>query len=229
MTILPPARQTIRRGRNRYRIVVVAFLSLAVVGYAAATYLGFDPSDSKVGIRPDVPWHFPLLMAHILTASVALALGPMQFVRRVRRHRRTHRYIGRVYLFVGVFPASIAGVVLAVLTMASPVAAAGLAVGDILWLVTAVAGYRAARAHRYRDHGEWMIRNFALTFAAVTFRAWLGLLILVQLPLLGSVYDGDFQPLFDHAYSATAWLAFIPNLLFVNSYLRRRQRRARAT
>jgi len=35
-----------------------------------------------------------------------------------------------------------------------------------------------------------MLRNLALTFAAVTFRGWLGLFIAVQLPLLDSVYGG---------------------------------------
>ncbi len=189
-------------------------------------YAGFDPSNSNVGLRPNIPWHFPLLVAHILTGCVALGTGPLQFVRRIRTHRRVHRYIGRAYLFAGVFPSSLAGLGVALLTTAGPVASAGLVVGDILWMVTAVAGYRAARAHRYRDHGEWMIRNFAITFAAVSFRIWLPLLILVQLPLLGTVYDGNFQPLFDHAYSVTAWLAFIPNLLFVNSYLRRKHRRS---
>lgn len=209
--------------QNRYRVVVVTFLSLGVVGYAAITYFGFDPSNSNAGLRPDNPWQFPLLMAHILTASVALGLGPLQFIRRIRRHRRLHRFIGRAYLFAGVFPASIAGIGVALLTTAGPIAAAGLAVGDVLWMVTAIAGYRAARAQRYREHADWMIRNFALTFSAVSFRLWLPLLILVQLPLLHSLYNGNFQLLFNHAYVATTWLAFIPNLLFINSYLKRRQ------
>jgi hypothetical protein len=40
-----------------------------------------------------------------------------------------HRYLGRTYLFAGVFPAT-----------AGPVVAAGLAVGDRLWFGTAVLG-----------------------------------------------------------------------------------------
>ncbi|MEO6956518.1 MAG: DUF2306 domain-containing protein [Antricoccus sp.] len=214
------------RRQNRYRVVAITFLCLGVVGYAAVTYFGFDPSSSNVGLRPNIPWQYPLLMTHILTASVALTLGPLQFVRRIRRHQRLHRYIGRAYLFAGVFPASIAGFGVALLATGGPIAAAGLAVGDILWMVTAIAGYRAARAKRYREHADWMIRNFALTFSAVSFRIWLPLLILVQVPLLDSFYNSNFRVLFNHAYSATAWLAFIPNLLFINSYLKRRQHRS---
>ncbi len=216
----PPA-----TGRNRFRVVAVAFLSLGVVAYAAVVYGGFDVSASQVETRDELPWHYPLLWAHIATGAIALTLGPLQFVRRIRRVPRVHRYIGRVYLFAGVVPSSIVGIVVALLTTSGPVAAAGLVVGDVLWITTAALAYAHARAGRYRQHGQWMIRNFAVTFAAVTFRAWLGLTIVGQLPILESVYGGDFDALFAVAYTSTCWLAFIPNLLFVNLYLRRRRAR----
>lgn len=49
-------------------------------------------------------------------------------------------------------------------------------------------------------------------------------MILVQVPWLGSHYDGDFEALFHNAYVTAAWLAFIPNLLVVEAYLVRRHR-----
>jgi hypothetical protein len=45
-----------------------------------------------------------------------------------------------------------------------------------------------------------MIRNYALTFAAVTLRIWL--------PLLSEVAGIEFV----NAYRAVAWLCWIPNL-----------------
>lgn len=210
------------RRRRGVRVVVVTVLSLLVVGYALQRYGGLDPGASRVGLRPGVPWQFPLLVAHILTGSVALALGPLQLVRSIRRRPRVHRYVGRGYLFAGVFPASVAGLGVAAMTTAGPVAAVGFAVGDVLWFATALLGYRAARARRYRDHERWMLRNLALTFAAVTFRIWLALLIVGQLPVLGPVYGGDFGSLFHTAYVTTTWLAFVPNVLVVNWWLRSR-------
>jgi hypothetical protein len=115
-----------------------------------------------------------------------------------------------------------------VLTTAGPVAAVGFAVGDVAWFTTALLGYRAARARRYRDHERWMLRNLALTFAAVTFRVWLALLIVAQLPLLERVHGGDFGSLFHSAYVTTTWLAFLPNVLVVDLFLRRRSQRAKA-
>lgn len=208
------------RRRRRLRVVVVTVLSLLIAGYALQRYGGLDPGVARVGLRPGVPWHFPLLVAHILTGCVALALGPLQLVRWIRRRPRLHRYVGRAYLFAGVLPASVAGLGVAAMTTAGPIAALGFAVGDVLWFTTALLGYLAARARRYRDHERWMLRNLALTFAAVTFRIWLALLIVGQLPMLGPVYGGDFTALFHTAYLTTTWLAFIPNVLVVNWWLR---------
>lgn len=211
-------------------LVVVTLLSLGVVGYAIVVYGGFDPEATVVSLR-DTSWHYALLMAHIATGAIALALGPFQFIGRLRaRHPRIHRWIGRTYLFAGVFPSAIVGIPVAILSVEGPWASAGLLFGDIIWLATAIIAYRAARQRRYREHGMWMTWNFALTFSAVTFRIWLGLLIGAQVPLLQSVYGGDFDALFTVAYSATAWLAFLPNVLIVMVAQRwvRARRRARA-
>jgi hypothetical protein len=214
-------------GRRRGRVLVVVLLSTLIVLYAAVPYLLMDPSiaQQKVGLRADVPLHFPLLVVHALAGGIALLVGPWQFVRRVRRIPKVHRYLGRVFLFAGVLPAGTAGMAVAWLSTAGPVASVGFALLDVAWLSTAVAGYRAARTRRYRLHEDWMIRCFALTFAAVTLRLWLVTLILVQLPLLHSVYHGHFHPLFHVSYITVAWLCWIPNLLVVEWYLRRSHHR----
>ena len=226
MSRVPPTR------RRRGRVVVVVVLSTLIVAYAAVPYLLMDPSIArqKVGLRADVPLHFPLLVAHALAGGIALLVGPWQFVRRARRIPRVHRFLGRVFLFAGVLPASMAGMAVAWLSTAGVVASLGFALLDVAWLWTAIAGYRAARTGRYRDHQDWMIRCFAATFAAVTLRLWLVTLILVQLPLLHSVYHGHFHALFHTAYITVAWLAWVPNLLVAEWYLRRsRHRRGRAS
>lgn len=223
-----------RRPRSRVRaagLVAVTLLSLGVVGYAIVVYGGFDPESTVVSLR-NTSWHYGLLIAHIATGAIALGLGPFQFLGRVRsRHPRVHRWIGRSYLFLGVFPSAIVGIPVALLSVEGPWASAGLLVGDLAWLATGVIAYRAARQRRYRDHGRWMTWNFALTFAAVTFRIWLPIMIFGQVPFLESWYGGDFDALFTVAYSATTWLAFLPNVaaVVVVQGIVRRRRRARAT
>lgn len=198
-------------------------LSVGTLAAIVVPYPGFYPESSKVGIRPDVPFHFPLLMAHILCGGVALLLGPLQFVKRIRREApRAHRLIGRAYLLVGVLPSGIAGLGVAMLTTRGPVAASGFALLSVFWLVTAAYGYMAVRRRDYAAHERWMRRNFAATFAAFTLRAWLGLLIVAQLPLLGPVYGGDFEALFGTAYQAAAWLCWVPNALYIEWWIRTR-------
>lgn len=199
--------------RSRRLVAVVTVLSVLIALSAAGPYAAFDPAtaEATVGLQPDVSFHFPVLAVHALTAGLALLIGPWQFTRRVRRRPRLHRTLGRVYLLAGVLPASLTGIVAAVLTTAGPVAALGFALLDVAWVVTAVAGYRAVRERRFRDHRRWMIRNFGLTFAGVTLRVWVAVLMTLGLP-------------HDQAYTFVPWLAWLPNLVIVEYALRRRER-----
>jgi hypothetical protein len=52
-----------------------------------------------------------------------------------------------------------------------------------------------------------MVRNFALTFAAVTLRLWLPTAIIAGAP-------------FELAYPVIAWLCWVPNLLLAELLLR---------
>jgi hypothetical protein len=63
---------------------------------------------------------------------------------------------------------------------------------------------------RFVQHRAWMIRSFALTFAAVTLRLYLPLAALLSIN-------------FVDAYRAISFLAWLPNLLVVESYLRSRK------
>ena len=64
-----------------------------------------------------------------------------------------------------------------------------------------------ARA-RFDEHLRWMIRSFALTFAAVTLRLYLPFP-----PMMGFT--------FVEGYRAIAWLAWVPNLIAAELYWRR--------
>jgi predicted membrane protein DUF2306 len=68
------------------------------------------------------------------------------------------------------------------------------------------------------SHRAWMMRNFALTYAAVTLRLWLGLLIGLQ-AIPG---DFDFESAFANAYGVVPFLAWLPNLVVAEWLIRRR-------
>jgi uncharacterized membrane protein len=157
--------------------------------------------------------------AHIVAGGLALVVGPFQFWRGLRdRHRGVHRLLGRAYL-VAVVVGGLSGLVLAPVSEAGLAGFFGFGTLAVLWIATAWRAYRAIRRADLAGHRAWMMRNFALTYAAVTLRLWLGVLIAVQL-LPGAGIDAGAA--FSNAYSVVPFLAWLPNLVVVEWLIRRR-------
>jgi uncharacterized membrane protein len=202
----------------------VVLSSLAIVAFALSTYTAGTMktlAEQGVGLAPhyaSLPPVFQyLLYVHIAGASIALLLGPAQFATALRtRFNRLHRTLGRIYL-VSVVIAGAAGLILAFVNEAGFVGFFGFGGLAVLWVFTAAKAYRSVRAGDYRSHQAWMIRNFAFTYAAVTLRIWLGVLVATHL-LLG--LDGSVA--FANAYAAVPFLAWLPNIVVAEIMIARR-------
>jgi hypothetical protein len=210
-----------RRGRP-WALLVLGVACAAALIYLLTAYIPPEMARSRV---PETDtFAYVLLVAHIFTASVALVAGPLQFWPWLRRHRKAHRWIGRAYLFAGVFPSAVISIPVSAQTSSFGVSSQ-LATGlfSVVWFGTAYAAYRTARRRRYADHRQWMIRNFALTFGKVTNT-------LLQAPVYflvaaqdGAVGRGDDATLITHDIAGTtSWLAFVLNLLIAEWYIQRR-------
>ncbi|GAA4974969.1 DUF2306 domain-containing protein [Actinoplanes utahensis] len=160
------------------RLRTVLWIMIVVAGLVlVAPYLSLG---SRLEVHGYV--HYAVLVAHVLTAAVALILGPLQFMPAVRAHRRRHRLIGRVYLLGGVLPAAVTALPVAVWSV-SPLTRISLTLAAVLWLVTAGLAVRAARRHDITAHREWMMRNYALTFLAVTARLVVPVILLLRVTI----------------------------------------------
>jgi uncharacterized membrane protein len=149
----------------------------------------------------------PWLNVHVAGAATALLVGPIQFLPWVRRRfPALHRTLGRIYV-IGCLVGGVGGLVMAFGTLAGPIATVGFAGLAVCWIIANVQGWRLAMARRFEEHRAWMLRSFAMTFAAVTLR-----LYIVALPMLGMSYID--------AYRTASFLAWIPNLILVELYLR---------
>jgi uncharacterized membrane protein len=180
----------------------MAFLSLGVAGYAVFVY-GFLPLGNL--LHPDMKVtynnHAAGIYTHVFGAMFALLLGPWQFSTRLRMSRPIlHRWIGRLYLGAGVLIGGIAGLYMAFHAFGGLVAQSGFGMLAVLWLYTGMRAYLAIRSGDVTSHRRWMVRNFSLSFAAVTLRLWLP----------GSVASGI--P-FEVAYPVIAWGCWVPNVL----------------
>jgi uncharacterized membrane protein len=182
------------RPRRVWLMLLVAVVASAVM---AAPYVLLDAGSSRIDVEGGL--HHALLVTHIFTATVALVLGPLQFVPAIRARGRWHRRIGRTYLLGGVLPAAVTAVPIA-LVSGRIVTQVGLVIPAVGWLVTAGLAVRAIRRGDVAAHRAWMTRNYALTFLAVTAR------ILVPLLLLTGLAAGAIAP----ADAPTAVASLIP-------------------
>lgn len=179
------------------------FLALGVAGYVAFAY-GFRPLGSMV--HPDMRGAFldhPAgIYTHAFASIVALALGPFQFSAHLRqRYPVVHRWCGRVYLGVGVLVGGLAGLYMAQYAYGGLAARLGFALLALAWLYTGLRAFLAIRSGAVAVHRQWMMRNFALTLAAVTLR------IYVPASFAAGI---DFAL----AYPVIAWLCWVPNIAF---------------
>jgi uncharacterized membrane protein len=204
----------------------MTLISLAISGYFVGQYAADSLdvlAEQGVALAPTYanrphPVQFAFYI-HIVSAGLALAIGPFQFAKAIRlRYRAVHRWIGRTYV-VSIAFASITGLVMAVFSSAAFVGFFGFGTLSVLWAWTTWRGYRAVRERDIASHQAWMIRSFALTFAAPTLRLWLGVLIIFQL-VIGR--DVDAGRLMTDAYAAVPFLCWLPNIVIAEIMIRRR-------
>lgn len=149
------------------------------------------------------------LLFHISGGVVALALGPWQFLPRLRhRHPALHRALGRAYL-LSALAAGLGGLLLAPKGLYPPIAPLGFVALGIALLTASVLAFVAIRRGEVAAHRIWMLRSYALIFGAVTFRIWLAVLPGLGLP-------------FDQAYQVGAWISWPLDLLVAQRLIARR-------
>lgn len=201
------------RRPTAWLLFTVAIVFGLVLAYP---YLSLDIDNSRLEVRDSL--HYSVLVAHIFTATVALVLGPLQFMPRIRARRRIHRTLGRVYLLAGVLPSAVATIPVAVWS-GRPLTQIGLTTAAVLWLITGGLAYRAARRRDFVAHRAWMMRNYALTFLAVTARILVPALLLVQLPFRADA--GSIGAQAPSMIPIGQTLGWIINLIVVERLIRR--------
>ncbi|WP_331747930.1 DUF2306 domain-containing protein [Streptomyces chartreusis] len=229
VAVAPPAKieSRKRKPKGRWSWAWVVFSSVAIAAYFSGQYAQGtldELSRNEAGLASayaDQPIVVQLTFyVHVVSAGLALALGPWQFSERLRARRwALHRWLGRVY-FVSVAFASLSGLIMSPFNSVGMAGFFGFSALAVLWGWTGWKAYRAIRERDIRSHQAWVIRNFALTYAAVTLRLWFGVLTLVQVPFMDS---GDsVESIMDNAYLPLSFLCWLPNLVVAEFMIRRR-------
>ncbi len=137
---------------------------------------------------------------HIILGGISLLIGWTQFREKLRyQYLQLHRTLGAIYLLC-VLLSGTSGLYIAYYATGGLVSTLGFSSLAILWLFTSYKAYAYIRQGKVKAHKYWMIRSYALTFAAVTLRLWL--------PFLINICSLDFIS----AYKIVAWLCWVPNV-----------------
>jgi uncharacterized membrane protein len=154
-------------------------------------------------------WYLPAFYMHISFGGLALAIGWIQFSEKWRARRiRVHRSIGKLYM-LSVLLSSLAGLFISFYSYGGIITTLGFGLLALSWLFTDIKGYLAIRGLDIVHHRRWMIRNYALAFAAVTLR--------IYLPVSTMLLSASFL----NAYRIISWACWIPNLIVAEFLIRR--------
>jgi len=158
-----------------------------------------------------ISWWRIAFYVHVFSSVLALAAGFTQFSNNIlKKHKRLHRTIGKIYVINVLLVNFPAGMILAVYANGLLPTKIAFVILDSLWFYFTLRAYIAIRKGKIREHKEFMIRSYALTFSAITLRTWK--------IILSDVLHLD--PL--TSYMMDAWMGFVPNLLFAEWLIRRK-------
>lgn len=191
---------------------IFAFFAIGV-GLYPFLYLVVDMSQGLLGSKSEALlangfWNLAFY-THIFLGGLTLLTGWSQFSKRLRSNRLTlHRNLGKVYIGA-VLLSGLAGLYIAFYATGRIVSSLGFGTLAVLWLLTTSMAYVAIRNKQIAKHQQWMIRSYALAFAAVTLRLWL--------PGMTGMLHMEFVD----AYRIVAWLCWVPNLIIAEILVKR--------
>jgi len=190
---------------------IFIFFSISI-GLYPVMYLAVDMSlgllsSKSAELLQDKVWNTAFYQ-HIFLGGIALLVGWSQFSKRFRNKNLSfHRTLGKIYLIAVALSGS-AGLFIALYATGGLVSVFGFSGLAVCWLFTSLQAYVAIKRKDIDQHQYWMIRSYALCWAAVTLRIWL--------PLFQFAFDIEFIT----AYRIIAWLCWVPNLIVAEMIVR---------
>jgi len=169
-------------------------------------YFSFRPDIyfllAKKEIVNFVPWRLAFYI-HITGGLIALAVGPFQFLEKFRIKRpKFHKTLGKIYVAAILLIGAPSGFFMAFFANGGPWADLGFICMAFMWVLTTWLGLKAILRKDVTTHVQWMIRSYAMCFAAVTLRLLTPILTLL------------FHLKISTVLISVAWLSWIINLVF---------------
>jgi hypothetical protein len=215
-------RPTMKTWWRRPWIAPLMFIAVVFIAVSVPRYLTLDPGRSLVPQPRGFTLHYPLLVAHVVFASVAMLTCCFQVWPWFRRrYPAAHRTMGRVYVLGGVLPAGVLGLTIGAVSPFGPMIRVSNVLLAVLWLSFTITGLRMARQRRLIEHRRWMIRSFALTMSIITNRVWGVIATIVLVPQLPTTFGGSEASMAQTIAGLAGWLGWVVPLLVAEWWLER--------
>ncbi|RAJ10706.1 putative membrane protein [Chitinophaga skermanii] len=183
--------------------------------------LQYVPFRDDVGIflqhnsYTDLPLWKSAFYIHVFTAIFAVLAGFTQFSQYIiNNHRFIHKVMGKLYAYNILLINVPAGFIIAIFASGGWQIRAAFIILDLLWCYCTYEGVKHIKDGDIAGHRRFMMRSYALTCSAITFRIWKYLLTTFT----------HLDPVVIHTIDA--WMAFVPNLLFVEWVIWQKKQRS---
>jgi Predicted membrane protein (DUF2306) len=179
----------------RRLVFVLVLVTSLVTAVGSLVYILGDPNRFAYPFLPKYQQYLILVRTHGVASALTLILGPLGFVRGLAYHRQR----GQIYILC-VLVGAVTAVPMSLMAEGGSSSKAGFLVLSILWAATGFQAWGAARRRDFVAHKLWVYRNFALSFGAVAFRAYL--------------YEMQrFGWQFHEIYPSAVWVCWAPVML----------------
>ena len=145
---------------------------------------------------------------HVFLSCFLLVAGFTQFF-QPQKFKKLHRNIGKMYIIILLFFSAPAGLVMGIYANGGITSQISFVLLALLWIYTTAKAYLEVRKKNFIEHGNFMMRSFALTVSALTLRLWKYLIVI------------SFHPHPMDVYRIVAWLGWVPNILIAEYLIRK--------
>lgn len=205
-------RQNLRTGIHFVIIVSLLYAAYLLV-LLSIPYVVFRPNVEFL-LTKQLVYHIDhwriSFYAHVFSSVTLVVTGLLQFSRIIlKRYTRIHRTSGFIYLITVLFLSGPSALIMSFYANGGAPAQLSFVILSTVWLFSTWIAWYYLRKKDYEQHGNWMLRSYALTLSAITLRFYAYLFDVLHVPM---------HPV--DTYILLAWISWIPNLLVAQILIR---------
>ena len=189
---------------NNFKENIILISAIGMFIYSFIGYVILPPGTLAPPLKSSFDNNTLYIISHAVFSSIAIITGAIQLRRSWREKNPLLNIKLRYIYFISVLLGSLSGFYLAFYAYAGFANIIGYALLAILWFFTTYLAYKSQKNDDILNYRVWIVRSYALTFAAVNLRIYMGLFFIIF---------GYRQ--FEYFYATLGFLCWVPNVVVV--------------